>query len=44
MYFLCEIFGSARENNGKLSINDLQEKIDGAKMIDEDNCFDASRF
>ncbi|MCU9614240.1 UDP-N-acetylmuramate--L-alanine ligase [Caldibacillus lycopersici] len=33
--FLCEIFGSARENHGKLSIKDLQEKIEGAQILDE---------
>lgn len=35
--FLCDIFGSARENFGKLSIEDLQNKIDGAQIIDETN-------
>ncbi len=35
--YLCEIFGSARENHGKLSIDDLRGKIDNAKMIDEHN-------
>lgn len=34
--YLCEIFGSARENHGKLSIKDLQEKIPGAEIISED--------
>ncbi|MBD8069005.1 UDP-N-acetylmuramate--L-alanine ligase [Bacillus sp. PS06] len=33
--YLCDIFGSARENHGKLSINDLQEKIGNASLIDE---------
>ncbi|MFD2681626.1 UDP-N-acetylmuramate--L-alanine ligase [Bacillus seohaeanensis] len=33
--YLCEIFGSARENHGKLSINDLRDKIDNAEIIDE---------
>jgi UDP-N-acetylmuramate--alanine ligase len=33
--YLCEIFGSARENHGKLSINDLKDKIDNAEIIDE---------
>ncbi len=33
--YLCEIFGSARENHGKLSIKDLQQKIDQASIIDE---------
>ncbi|MEH6945803.1 UDP-N-acetylmuramate--L-alanine ligase [Bacillus sp. JJ634] len=34
--YLCDIFGSARENQGKLSIEDLQEKIPGAKLLEED--------
>ncbi|MFS8185234.1 UDP-N-acetylmuramate--L-alanine ligase [Rossellomorea marisflavi] len=33
--YLCEIFGSARENHGKLSIHDLETKIDGCEIIDE---------
>lgn len=33
--FLCDIFGSARENHGKLSIDDLLVKIDGAKILKE---------
>ncbi|KGP73670.1 UDP-N-acetylmuramate--L-alanine ligase [Pontibacillus yanchengensis] len=32
--YLCDIFGSAREESGKLSINDLQSKIDGAYLLD----------
>jgi UDP-N-acetylmuramate--alanine ligase len=35
--YLCEIFGSARENQGKLTINDLQMKIEGAEILSEDN-------
>ncbi|MFZ4450697.1 UDP-N-acetylmuramate--L-alanine ligase [Salibacterium aidingense] len=34
--YLCDIFGSARESDGVLSIEDLQEKIPGAKIITED--------
>ncbi|MFO1444175.1 UDP-N-acetylmuramate--L-alanine ligase [Bacillus sp. Bva_UNVM-123] len=34
--YLCEIFGSARENHGKLSIEDLQAKIPGAEILAED--------
>lgn len=33
--YLCDIFGSARENAGKLSINDLQDKIERSERIDE---------
>src|SRR5690606_699968 len=32
--YLCEIFGSAREQNGNLTIRDLQEKIENAKLIE----------
>ncbi len=35
--YLCDIFGSARENHGKLTIQDLQDKIDQAEILDEDN-------
>ncbi|MFD2446436.1 UDP-N-acetylmuramate--L-alanine ligase [Bacillus sp. CGMCC 1.16607] len=35
--YLCEIFGSARENHGKLSIKDLQAKIADASIISEEN-------
>lgn len=35
--YLCDIFGSARENHGKLTISDLQKKIDGAEIIHEDD-------
>ncbi|ALC82045.1 MULTISPECIES: UDP-N-acetylmuramate--L-alanine ligase [Bacillus] len=35
--YLCDIFGSARENNGKLSILDLQKKIDNAQLINEED-------
>ncbi|AZB43976.1 UDP-N-acetylmuramate--L-alanine ligase [Bacillus sp. FJAT-42376] len=33
--YLCDIFGSARENAGKLSINDLIAKIDHSSLIEE---------
>jgi UDP-N-acetylmuramate--alanine ligase len=35
--YLCEIFGSARENHGKLSIKDLQEKVEGSEILSEEN-------
>jgi UDP-N-acetylmuramate--alanine ligase len=35
--YLCEIFGSAREIHGKLSITDLKDKIDDAEIITEDD-------
>lgn len=34
--YLCDIFGSARENHGKLTIEDLQGKIPGAQLMKED--------
>lgn len=33
--FLCEIFGSIRENTGELTIQDLINRIDGSDLIDE---------
>lgn len=35
--FLCEIFGSIRENTGELTIQDLINRIDGSALIDENN-------
>lgn len=35
--YLCEIFGSVRENHGKLTIQDLQKKVDGAEIITEED-------
>ncbi|WLR44209.1 UDP-N-acetylmuramate--L-alanine ligase [Bacillus carboniphilus] len=35
--YLCEIFGSARENKGDLTIQDLKERIDDAEIFNEDN-------
>ncbi|NER41323.1 UDP-N-acetylmuramate--L-alanine ligase [Bacillus megaterium] len=34
--YLCDIFGSAREHQGKLSIEDLRSKISGAELINEE--------
>ncbi|SFM07942.1 UDP-N-acetylmuramate--L-alanine ligase [Salibacterium qingdaonense] len=34
--YLCDIFGSAREEDGALSIEDLQNQIPGARVITED--------
>ncbi|WP_085523077.1 UDP-N-acetylmuramate--L-alanine ligase [Tuberibacillus sp. Marseille-P3662] len=33
--YLCDIFGSAREDSGELTIEDLQQKIPGAQIISE---------
>lgn len=41
--YLCEIFGSARENHGKLSIEDLKNKVPGAEIIKEDNTSDLKK-
>lgn len=35
--YLCEIFGSAREIHGKLSIKDLQERIENSEILSEEN-------
>ncbi|MGY3715278.1 UDP-N-acetylmuramate--L-alanine ligase [Sutcliffiella cohnii] len=35
--YLCDIFGSARENHGKLTIQDLKEKVNNSHVIDETN-------
>ena len=35
--FLCDIFGSAREHQGKLSIYDLLEKIPNGELLNEEN-------
>lgn len=32
--YLCEIFGSAREKSGQLTIHDLQELIEGCEILD----------
>lgn len=35
--YLCEIFGSIRENTGDLTIQDLINRIDGFALIEENN-------
>ncbi|MCJ7842363.1 UDP-N-acetylmuramate--L-alanine ligase [Lederbergia sp. NSJ-179] len=35
--YLCDIFGSARENHGKLTIEDLQTQIEDAEILHEDD-------
>ncbi|WP_210128091.1 UDP-N-acetylmuramate--L-alanine ligase [Staphylococcus sp. GDX8P114P-2] len=35
--YLCEIFGSIRENTGNLTIQDLLQRINGATLIDEES-------
>lgn len=34
--YLCEIFGSARENHGKMTIDDLKDKIADSEVINEE--------
>ncbi|WP_042223160.1 UDP-N-acetylmuramate--L-alanine ligase [Oceanobacillus manasiensis] len=35
--YLCDIFGSAREEAGKLTVNDLQKRIEGSSVLQLDN-------
>ncbi|MBD8005994.1 UDP-N-acetylmuramate--L-alanine ligase [Bacillus norwichensis] len=35
--YLCDIFGSARENHGELTIKDLKDKIEGAEILKEED-------
>lgn len=35
--YLCDIFGSARENQGELTIETLKDKIQGAELIKEEH-------
>jgi len=35
--YLCDIFASAREKSGSFTIEDLQNMIDGSKMLKLDN-------
>ena len=35
--FLCDIFGSARENQGKLTIHDLLEKVPEGELLEEEH-------
>ncbi|MDQ0351289.1 UDP-N-acetylmuramate--alanine ligase [Alkalibacillus filiformis] len=35
--YLCDIFGSAREQDGNLTINDLQKRIEGSEILPENN-------
>ncbi|KAA0549059.1 UDP-N-acetylmuramate--L-alanine ligase [Bacillus sp. BGMRC 2118] len=35
--YLCDIFGSARENQGELTIEDLRGKIENASILTEDS-------
>ncbi|TCP32038.1 UDP-N-acetylmuramate--L-alanine ligase [Scopulibacillus darangshiensis] len=35
--YLCDIFGSAREADGKLTIQDLQDRVPGSILLEEEN-------
>ncbi|RWR09656.1 UDP-N-acetylmuramate--L-alanine ligase [Siminovitchia fortis] len=35
--YLCDIFGSARENHGELTIDDLKARIEGAEILQEED-------
>jgi UDP-N-acetylmuramate--alanine ligase len=42
--YLCDIFSSAREKNGNLTIEDLQKLIEGCKLLQLDNIADLKKF
>ncbi|RYM06954.1 UDP-N-acetylmuramate--L-alanine ligase [Sporolactobacillus sp. THM7-7] len=42
--YLCDIFGSAREKSGKLSIHDLQDRIDGSHILHNSNIDDLKQY
>ncbi|WP_102345250.1 UDP-N-acetylmuramate--L-alanine ligase [Bacillus sp. Marseille-P3661] len=35
--YLCDIFGSARENRGMLTINDLKDKVENSQILEEND-------
>ncbi|HLR72625.1 MAG TPA: UDP-N-acetylmuramate--L-alanine ligase [Pseudogracilibacillus sp.] len=35
--YLCDIFSSARESSGELTIKDLQNRVEGSKLLELDN-------
>lgn len=42
--YLCDIFGSARESDGELTIHDLISKIPGSKLIDETSIGELAQY
>lgn len=42
--YLCDIFGSAREKSGKLSIHDLQDRIPGSQILHNSNLADLTHY
>src|SRR5699024_11405944 len=35
--YLCDIFCSARESSGELTIKDLENRVEGSKLLELDN-------
>ncbi|UVI32944.1 UDP-N-acetylmuramate--L-alanine ligase [Paenibacillus spongiae] len=42
--YLCQIFGSAREGNGSVSIGDLQSRIPNARLLSDNIAADMSTY
>lgn len=42
--YLCDIFSSARERDGKLTIQDLQKKVPGSIFLNEENINDLLQY
>ena len=42
--FLCQIFGSAREGTGTVSIEDLRSRIPNARLLSDNVSSDMSSF
>ncbi|MFT8391062.1 MAG: UDP-N-acetylmuramate--L-alanine ligase [Sporolactobacillus sp.] len=42
--YLCDIFGSAREQTGKLSIHDLQDRIDRSHILHNSNLNELKQY
>ncbi|MFT8317295.1 MAG: UDP-N-acetylmuramate--L-alanine ligase [Sporolactobacillus sp.] len=42
--YLCDIFGSAREKSGKLSIHDLQDRIEHSYILHNSNLEDLKQY
>ncbi|UFT98068.1 UDP-N-acetylmuramate--L-alanine ligase [Radiobacillus kanasensis] len=42
--YLCDIFGSAREDSGKLTIDDLKDLIEDCHLLDLDNIEDLKQY
>src|SRR5699024_3632575 len=42
--YLCDIFGSLREDNGNLTINDLQHLVEGSSILDTSQTHGLPRY